>query len=226
MGYDQSTLRNGFTAAGASFLGVSDRTIKLSDLTVIGYGDEGYAGNMIVAQTLTANGKTNAKYYWVDYSEDGDSWYGWYNSDWDKCYNGETLNPGDGLWIQSPSEGISLQNAGAVSATDIAVTLVSDGFKLVVNPMPATTTLENVTVSGYGEVYADNMIVAQTLTANGKTDAKYYWVDYSEEGDTWFGWYDIGWEKDCNKVDLAAGAGLWIQSPKAYTMSFKSPLSE
>lgn len=102
VGYDAKALQGGFTAAGASFANVSDGSIKLGDLKVTGYGDEGYADNMIVAQTLTTNGKADAKYYWVDYSEGGETWYGWYNTEWDIDHNTESLAADAGLWVQAP----------------------------------------------------------------------------------------------------------------------------
>ena len=226
VGYDTKALQGGFTAAGASFVNVSDGSIKLGDLKVTGYGDEGYADNMIIVQTLTSNGKTKDKYYWADYTEEGETWFGWYNSDWDACYNDVPLAPGEGLWIQSPSSEISIQNAGSVPNEDLPVNLVAGGFKLIANPMPASIDLGLISVSGYGDEYADNMIVAQTLTTNGKADAKYYWVDYSEEGETWYGWYNTEWDIDYNAEPLAAGAGLWVQAPEGsvLTITFPSPI--
>ena len=228
VGYQTKALRSGFTATGASFVNVTNGTIKLGDIKISGYGDDGYGDNMIIVQTLTSNGKTKDKYYWADYTEGEVTWYGWYNAEWDICYNEVPLAPGDGLWIQSPSTNISIQNAGAVSNESLPVNLTAGGFKLIANPMPTSINLGLITVSGYGNEYCDNMIIAQTLTENGKADAKYYWVDYSEEEVTWYGWYNTEWNVDYNSVPLAAGVGLWIQAPdgNALTITFPSPIAE
>ena len=226
VGYASTSLQQGFTAAGASFVNVSDGTLKFGDISVTGYGDDGYADNMIIVQTLTANGKPKDTYYWADYTEGKESWFGWYNADWSECYNEVPLAPGDGLWIQAPSADISIMSAGAVPAAGIAVNLVAGGFKLVANPMPAPINLGLITISGYGDSYADNMIVAQTLTANGKPAAEYIWADYSEGEESWYGWYNADWSTDYNAEPVDAGVGLWVQAPGESNLkiNFPSPL--
>ena len=71
VGYDTKALQGGFTAAGASFVNVSDGSIKLGDLKVTGYGDED-AG--VTVQTLDAYGRTIETYTWYDVPGDFVGW--------------------------------------------------------------------------------------------------------------------------------------------------------
>ncbi len=214
---------------GASFVNVSGGNLTLGDLIVTGYdATEGYADFEIIAQELNGFGKTLSNYSYCDFEEEGTTYKGWYDEDMN-CYNDLVIQPGEGLWIYSPSEDFKIQSAGMVPQSPIAVTLRAGGqAKMVVNPMPAAVTLGDIGVTGYDktEGYADFEIIAQELNGFGKTLSNYSYCDFEEEGDTYFGWYDEDMN-DYNDVVVNPGEGLWIYSPSAdFSVVFPSPLSE
>lgn len=230
VGYDTFGLRGSGAAigAGASFLKVDDSDLTLGDVTITGYGSE-YAEFQIQAKQLDGAGRGGTTYYWVDASVDGDEFYGWYNDDGSVCYNNLKLVPGEGLWIYSPSSTYKVQSSGKVPKAPISVTLRGGGAaKMVSNPMPATLTLGDITVSGYNETegYADFQVQAKKLDGAGRGGTTYYWVDAKVDGDTFYGWYnDDGSIDYSDTVEVAPGEGLWIYSPSTnFSVVFPSPL--
>ncbi len=155
-------------------------------------------------------------------------YYGWYDEDMNE-YNDLALVPGEGLWVYSPSTDFQIQSAGAVPSTSIAVALRGGNqAKLVVNPMPTTITLGDVKVDGYAKAdgYADFEIQAKQLDGYGRGGTTYFWSDFEEEGDVYYGWYDEDMN-DYNDVEVAAGDSLWIYSPSTdYSVVFPTPLAD
>ncbi len=229
VGYDQVALLSGGQAkgVGASFLNVSGGDITFADIAITGYDtEEGYADFGITAQTLDGYGRTLTSYSYCDFTEEGETYFGWYDDDMN-CYNDTAIAAGEGLWIYSPSSDFSVQSAGMVPDSDIAITLLSGGqAKLVANPMPASVTYGNIAITGYDptEGYADFAITAQTLDGYGRTLTSYSYCDFEEEGETYYGWYDDDMN-DYNSLTLGAGEGLWIYSPSSdFSVVFPSPL--
>ena len=234
VGYDTLDLLGGGAAkgVGASFFNVDSSDLTLGDLTITGYdAAEGYADFKVQAQQLDGAGRTlnGMTYFWADFQEDGKTYKGWYDEDMND-YNGLALVAGEGIWLYSPSTDFKLQSSGAVPKTAIAVVLREGGAaKMVVNPMPASLTLGDVTVAGYNtsDGYADFKIQAQQLdgagrTLNGKT---YFWADFEEEGKTYYGWYDEDMNDYNSTLSIAPGEGLWIYSPSTdFSVVFPSPL--
>ena len=218
VGYDSTGLLSGGQAkgVGASFINVDNSDLTLGDLTVTGYDtSEGYADFEIQAQQLTGGGQTlnGMTYYWADFEEEGVTYKGWFDEDMNE-YNDLAIGTGEGLWMYSPSSTFKIQSSGVVPKAPISVSLRSGGqAKLVTNPMPATLTLGQITVSGYDkdEGYADFEIQAQQLTGGGATlnGMTYYWADFEEEGETFYGWYDEDMN-DYNDLSVPAGEALWI----------------
>ncbi len=212
---------------GASFLNVGETPLTLSDIKIIGYAStDGYADFEINAKQLDGFGRGGTAYFWCDFEEEGDTYYGWYDNDMN-CYNDLELAPGEGLWIYSPSTDFKVQSAGQVPVEDIAVTLRSGGqAKMVANPMPTTLTLGDIGITGYSKEdgYADFEINAKQLDGFGRGGTAYFWCDFEEEGDTYFGWYDN--DMNCyNDVEVASGEGLWIYSPStSFSAVFPTPL--
>ena len=229
VGYDQTALRGGGQAAGAgaSFIRVDGNATTLSDIGVTGYDTtEGYADFEVEAKQLDGAGRGGTGYCWCDFEEDGVTYKGWFDGDMNE-YNDLELAPGEGLWVYSPSTSFKLQSSGSVPKTSISVTLRGGGQgKMVANPMPATLTLGQITVSGYDteEGYADFEIEAKKLDGAGRGGTGYCWCDFEEDGVTYYGWYD-GDMNEYNDVEVAAGEGLWIYSPStSYSVVFPSPL--
>lgn len=229
VGYDTFGLRGSGAAigVGASFLPVGDEGLTLGNLSVTGYAAaDGYADFQIQAKQLDGAGRGGTTYYWCDFEEEGDVYKGWYDEDMNE-YNDLELAPGEGLWVYSPSTDFKVQSSGAVPKSSISVTLRGSGAaKMVANPMPTTLTLGQVTVDGYdsNDGYADFQIQAKKLDGAGRGGTTYYFCDFEEEGDVYFGWYDEDMN-DYNDVEVAAGEGLWIYSPStAFSVVFPSPL--
>ena len=229
VGYDTFGLRaNGqASGVGASFVNVDNSDMTLADLSVTGYDvAEGYADFQVQAKKLNGFGVGGTTYYWCDFEEEGETYKGWFDEDMND-YNDESLVPGEGLWVYSPSTDFKIQSSGAVPKTAIAVTLRANGqAKMVANPMPATLTLSQITVAGYSaeDGYADFQIQAKKLNGFGVGGTTYYWADFEEEGDVYYGWYDEDMN-DYNDVEVVAGEGLWIYSPSTdFSVVFPSPL--
>ena len=233
VGYDTVGLLGGGAAkgVGASFLNVDSSDLTIANLTVTGYdSSEGYADFQVQAQQLDGAGRTlnGMTYYWCDFEEEGVTYKGWYDEDMNE-YNDLALVAGEGIWLYSPSTDFKLQSSGAVPKTAISVALRGGGAaKMVVNPMPTSLTLGDVTVSGYDstEGYADFQVQAQQLDGAGRTlnGMTYYWADFEEEGETYYGWYDEDMN-DYNDLSIGAGESLWIYSPStSFSVVFPSPL--
>lgn len=82
-------------------------TVDMGSVFVAGYGDS-YEDGQIYCGKLDTFGRTITRMFWVDYSEGEDSWYGWYDGDWEAEYNDETIAAGEALWFTSPTAGWTL----------------------------------------------------------------------------------------------------------------------
>ncbi len=230
VGYDTLALRGGGQAkgAGASFLTVNGDAITLGDIKIAGYDTtEGYADFQVIAKQLDGAGRGGTTYSWCDFEEEGETYLGWYDDDMN-CYNDLELVAGEGLWVYSPSTDFNIVSSGAVPTSDIAVALRGGGqAKMVANPMPATVTLGQITVTGYDttEGYADFQIIAKKLDGAGRGGTAYSWCDFEEEGETYYGWYDDDMN-EYNDVEVVPGEGLWIYSPSTdFAVVFPTPLT-
>ena len=79
--------------------------LTLGDVVIKGYNtEEGYADYEVQAQQLTGGGATlnGMTYYWCDFEEEGVTYYGWYDENMND-YNSLSLEPGESLWVYSPS---------------------------------------------------------------------------------------------------------------------------
>ena len=201
-------------------------------MAITGYdAAAGYAEAEVQAQQLDGFGRTvgGVTYYWYDFTDEGVTYKGWYDEN-GELYNDLSLVAGEGLWVYSPSTDFKVQSSGAVPKTPVAVALRSGGqAKMVTNPMPATMLLGEISVSGYDSNvgYAEAEIQAQQLDGFGRTlnGMTYYWYDFSEEGVSYYGWYDENGEDYNNAISIGAGEGLWIYSPSTdFSVVFPSPL--
>lgn len=229
VGYAGAALRGGNQAAGVGgcFLNVDGTDLTLGDLNATGYDTSaGYSDFEIQAKQLNGAGVGGTTYYWVDFTDEGVAYKGWFGENGED-YNEVSLLPGEGLWVYSPNADFLLQSAGAVSKTSIAVALRGGNqAKMVSNPMPTTITLGVISVEGYDAKtgYADFEVQAKKLNGAGVGGTTYYWADFTDEGVAYYGWYGENGE-DYNDVEVAAGEGLWIYSPStSFSVVFPSPL--
>ena len=225
VGYDTFGLRGNGQAAGAgiSFLNVDASATTISDLSITGYSGS-YAEAEVQAKMLDGFGRGGTTYYWYDFTEEGQTYLGWFGESGED-YNDIEVAPGEGLWIYSPSTSFKLQSSGVVPKTPIAVALRGNGqAKMVANPMPATLKLGSISITGYSGAYAEAEVQAKKLDGFGRGGTTYYWYDFTEEGVTYYGWYGENGE-DYNDVDVAPGEGLWVYSPStSFSVVFPSPL--
>jgi hypothetical protein len=111
VGYDTLALRGGNQAkgVGASFIPVSEGGLKLGDIKIIGYDTtEGYADFEVQAKQLDGAGRGGTTYFWCDFEEEGDVYYGWYDEDMNDFNDTVEIVAGDSLWIYSPSTDYSV----------------------------------------------------------------------------------------------------------------------
>lgn len=227
MGYAQSALKSGNTAAGSQFVPLSGDEIDLASLTVTGYTEE--QGGDIYVQRVDGKGKmiAGSKFFWYDMPEDG--LYGWYDGSDEPLKAGtQTVKVGEGWWIKGTSETENIQSSGQVASAPIQVNLMN-GNKFIVNPTPVAVNFNDIdnngkfiAVGGYtGEQGGD--IYVQQVDGKGKmiTGTKYFWYDLPD--DDLYGWYDGNEELATGA--LPAGEALWVKgtSTDEY-MSFPSAL--
>ena len=228
VGYNGATLRGNAQAAGvgACFVNVDNTDLTLGNLKVTGYATEdGYAEFEVYAKKLDGFGRGGTSFYWCDFEEEGESYIGWYDEDMNE-YNDEEVVIGDGLWVYSPDANFKFQSAGQVPSSDISIALRSGGqAKLVANPMPVGLTLGEIKIEGYAaeDGYAKFEVYAKKLDGFGRGGTSFYWCDFEEEGETYFGWYDEDMN-EYNDEDVTAGEGLWIYSPSTnFSVVFPAP---
>ena len=219
VGYAQTGLRYGNKGAGACFVPANgSATINLQDLVVTGYEGDCYGDVSI--QELDSAGRSidGRKWFWYDAEEDG--YYGWYNEE-EECPTDVTLAPGEGLYVSAPNESYSLQSAGQVPTSDIAVQL-RYGNKHCVNPTPVAininSTTDGVWVSGYeGDCYGD--VSMQKLDNAGRSIDGEKWFWYDAEGDGYYGWYNEN--EETPEVNIAPGESVYVTAPStAYFINF------
>ena len=212
MGYDQTGLRFGNKGAGACFVPVDGAaTINLQDLKVTGYDTEEGSEEEVTAMTLDAAGRTLATYYWYDVTDGEDVFYGWYDDNGD-LVDGVSVAPGEGLYVGAPSAEFSLQSAGQVPTSDIAVQL-RFGNKHAVNPTPVALDIQGVWISGYDtEEGSEEEVTAMSLDAAGRTLATYYWYDVTDGEDVYYGWFDDNGDLVEN-VTIAPGTSFYFGAP-------------
>jgi len=215
VGYSQSELKSGNTAAGAQFIAVGGEAMDLTDIVPTGYNKETYEGGSIYIQSLDYRGKSvsGSTYYWYD-DEDGT---GWFDGSDELVVKGQvTYAAGEAVWIKANSTSEKLQSSGQVADTSIDVYLRS-GNKLICNPTPVAVNWNDdddngkfISVSGYNKAtYEGGSINVQQLDYKGKSVAgsSFYWYD-DEDGT---GWFD-GSDEFVENVTLPAGAGIWVKA--------------
>ena len=213
VGYAQTDLRTGFTAAGSQFVAVGE-SFDLNDLSGAGYDPADGTDGDVSVQTLDASGNAIDMYFWVDVTDGDDVVHGWFDGDGNPVERGDvTLQVGDGLWVESSSDDFKLQSAGKVATADSQMSLRA-GFKMVANGTPVSVDLTDIWVSGYDpEEGTDGDVSVQTLDASGNAVDMYFWVDVTDGDDVVYGWFDgDGNEISEGDVSVAPGAGLWAES--------------
>lgn len=213
VGYAQTpTMNTGAKVLGGMFIPVAGESVNLQDIKVVGY--EGENADTVNIQTLDSIGRTVNQYFWADLPDDGIC--GWLNGD-EELPDDVEFAPGSGLWVVSSDPTLSLQFAGQVPTSGIAVAL-RVGATTVANATPVSVNLQDIVVSGYEGENADTVNI-QILDSVGRTTAQYFWADLPDDGI--YGWLD-GDEEIPENVEFSAGEGLWVVSTDA-TLSVVIP---
>ena len=208
----------------AQFLTVGKDTISLNDIKPLGDG----VADTVEIQTLDAYGYTDKSYMWIDYA--GEDWdqAGWIDNnaelgDYYELVTDVIFPAGAGLWVFG-ADGLSIQSAGQVNTSDVAVELRS-GATAIGNPYPMAVSLADILPVGDG---AADTVEIQTLDAYGYTAQSYMWIDYAGEDWDQAGWIDNNAELGdfyelVTDVTFPAGAGLWIFGADGLSIRFPAP---
>ena len=76
--------------------------VQMGTTWMTGCGDS-YVDGGIYCCKLDIFGRSQTLMFWIDYTEGNDSWYGWYDIDGATSYNDVELQPGESVWLMSPS---------------------------------------------------------------------------------------------------------------------------
>ena len=225
-----------FYLCGIQFEEVGNGTgaIKLDDLiSMSGIQASGYSSmeaNAAQIQILNASGSGYNKYYYISdaYDSGGSEVTGWADGNGDLAES--AINIGKGFWFKAPAAAISgtasLTLNGQVSENASGVvTFTANTFALAANPFPVAVDFADVTVSGITAVGYDDMesdaAQIQVLNASGSGYNRYYYINdaYDAGGATVTGWSDGN--GDLAEGDsISVGAGFWVKSPTAGSITF------
>jgi len=206
VGYAQNALQNGATMVAPQFLTVGSSTLSLDD--IVPQGDNLDDVNI---QLLTSAGLTSVTYYWNTYMYETPRWV----DDSMVEVTGVTFSPGQGLWVGASDSTQSLQAAGEVGLSDVAIAL-QNGATATGNPFPVAVNLADVYPTG------DNLddVNIQLLTSAGLTSVTYYWNTYMYETPRWVDDSMV----EVTDVSFPAGQGLWVgASDSSQYLNFPAP---
>jgi len=249
MGTEMGTDGQVLKAASFFTIGVKDidddDCVRLSDLKVTDYGDDGCAGNVWI-DILRKDGAIvetegmNTSYYW--FTEDFDHPVeGWYDGDGciladDESVLGNadeiTFKLGEGICFNADTdfEGAKLQCNGQVLEAKSAYIITRDGQSIAGNPLARTVYLSELTVTGYGEdgcagnVWIDILRKDGAIVETEGMNTSYYWFtedfDHPVEG-----WYDgdgcpLSDDEsvlgNADEIPFVAGAGICINADSGF----------
>jgi FlaG/FlaF family flagellin (archaellin) len=198
--------------------------VTMSGIEAVGYDDM----ETDAAQIQILNGNAYDTYYYISDAYDADSKpvEGWSDGNGDLAEN--AINIGKGFWFMAPAASItgsaSLKLKGQVSGGDTeSVSFTANMFYLSANPFPVATDLNKLTISGIQAVGYDDMETdaAQIQVLNGNAYDTYYYISdaYDADSKPVEGWSDGN--GDLVEGDsIPAGAGFWITSPNAGSITF------
>ena len=209
MGYANGELRNGNKAVGAQFAAVSGSTIDLTDIQVLGYDKEDGTEGDVRVQILGPTGMGGETFFYYDVPGELTAWI---NGDDEEVEPGDlTLAAGEGMWVKAPSSAYSLQTAGQVPTSGIAVTLRS-GNKVVVNNTPVAVDLTDIDVSGYDEEDGtEGDVRVQILGPTGMGGETFFYYDVPGELTAWINGDDE--EVEPGDLVIGPGEGMWVRAP-------------
>ena len=110
VGYDQTTLREGFKGAGASFVSVGGGDIDLVDLKVVGYEEEGICDASVQCQFLDKDGYGGETYFWYDIPGELYGWLDGSDTPVAEYEEGDRviLGAGIGIWVSCDFAGFDI----------------------------------------------------------------------------------------------------------------------
>ena len=186
--------------------------------------DAGGAWGEVNIQTLTDVGVTEESYFWNDFIDGEDVWYGWYaDGEEEPAKRGDLIfAPGEGFMLKCESYEYpyALQSAGQVLTAADQPTELRLHEKLVSNPTPVTVDLTACSVDGYDDYDpvgdaggAWGEVNVQKLSDVGVTEESYFWNDFIDGEDVWYGWYADGEETPIKAgvCTIVPGEGLMVK---------------
>ena len=223
VGYQETeTPDSGNKMVAGTFMTVgANGSFNLSDLRGTGYDPEDGAWGELKVTVLNSAGSAASdgegnplRFYWYD-NEDVEA--GWYDINGEEAWDAANVSfdAGQAFWVQG--DGQSLNAAGQVDLTTVAVATPDSGNVATGNPFPVAITLAKMSGAGYdpedgawGELKATILNVAGSAASDGEGNPlRFYWYDNE---DVEAGWYDADGEEAWDPTtEIAAGEGLWVQ---------------
>ena len=203
--------------------------MDLSEIKVSGYDpfdpvtEDGGTYGEVYVQVLNDAGKDIATYYFFDFREEGETYLGWYkDGEYDQplAKGDVVLASGEGILTKCSEFEFpyQLQSAGQVLTDKDMPTLLRLNARMVSNVTPVNVDLKDCYVNGYDEfdpvtedggTYGE--VYVQILNDAGKDTATYYFFDFQEDGETYFGWYKDGeYDQPLVKDEVVIGPGQGI----------------
>ena len=110
MGYNNQSTVYGNQGVGTAFVRIDGKGCTMEDITVTGYGEDGYGDGEIYCCKLNIDGSSKDFMYWIDAKDGSDVWYGWYAEIEGENYVGDKveLAAGESIWLNSPEAGWTL----------------------------------------------------------------------------------------------------------------------
>jgi len=159
------------------------------------------ACDQITLFELKPNGTMKETYFWSE----GDNGPEWEDSGFEPMPD-KTFPCGTAFWLQSDTEGNTLQSAGQVNTSDVVTELNSSDngrITLVGNTFPTPVYIQDILCP---DTHTDQ-ITMFLLKPNGTMDETYFWSEDAEPE-----WEDSGFERA--DVTFQPGQTFWIQCDK------------
>ena len=180
--------------------------IGVDELPIDKFEVKGATDGQASIQVMNAAGKWTGTYYWYNELVDGDVSYpaGWFDFAGETPAN-ITLKKGDAVFFYTEEDGVTVGNAGVVSANEIVNDI--SGYKMVGNCTPVALAIDSLEVRGA----TDGLTSIQVMNAAGKWTGTYYWYNELVDGDVTYpaGWFDFAGETPAD-ITLQPGDAVFF----------------
>ena len=216
------------SVSSQNVVGYATKECKAGQWYMIGCGFEDVGGKSLKLQNFVTgleahdnpafiqywDGTRLVTYYYKNIIVDWETWEEaprWVDSEENEV--DLTMNPGAACWFKDNAKDVNITVAGQVASTsDKEVTLSADGWHMIANPYPVSTTLNGGLVDWSGlPVDNDNPVIIQTW--NGAKLVTYSYKNIIVDWETWEEaprWVDS--EENEVVYEIPVQTGFWIKS--------------